>query len=61
MLLNEFLKKHRKVEEQQVAIAQLKATAAQQQKQVEGLTATVQKISDQLALSKPALQLVTTP
>jgi predicted RNase H-like nuclease (RuvC/YqgF family) len=58
MLLNEFLKEHRKVEEQQAAIAQLKATAAQQQKQIEALTATVQKVSDQVALSKPAPQLV---
>jgi hypothetical protein len=32
MLLNEFLKEHRKVEEQERTIAQLKATAAQQQK-----------------------------
>jgi hemoglobin-like flavoprotein len=61
MLLNEFLKEHRKVEEQQAAIAQLKATAAQQQKQIEALTATVQKVSDQVALSKPAPQLVANP
>ena len=58
MLLNEFLKEHRKVEEQQATIAQLKAAAAQQQKQIEALTATVQKVSDQIALSKPAPQLV---
>jgi hypothetical protein len=35
MLLNEFLKEHGKVEEQQAAIAQLKALAPQQQKQIE--------------------------
>ena len=61
MLLNEFLKEHGKVEEQQAAIAQLKANAAQQQKQIEALTATVQKVSDQIALSKPAPQLVANP
>jgi uncharacterized coiled-coil protein SlyX len=54
MLLNEFLKEHRKVEEQQSTIDQLKAAVAkqqeafrskiaQQQKQIEALTTTVQK------------------
>src|SRR5439155_5934625 len=33
MLLNEFLKEHRKVEEQQAMITELKATVAQQQKE----------------------------
>ena len=61
MLLNEFLKEHRKVEEQQSTIAELKTTVAQQQKQIEALTATVQKVSDQVALSKPAPQLVANP
>jgi uncharacterized coiled-coil protein SlyX len=68
MLLNEFLKEHRKVEEQQATITELKsssakqaATVAQQQKQIEALTATVQKVSDQIALSKPAPQLVANP
>jgi endosialidase-like protein len=54
MLLNEFLKEHRKVEEQGATIAQMK-------KQIEALTATVQKVSDQVALSKPAPQLVANP
>jgi len=68
MLLNEFLKEHRTVAEQQIkvaaqqnTIAELKTTVAQQQKQIEALTATVQKVSDQLALSKPAPQLVANP
>jgi len=59
------LKEHRKVEEQQATIAEIKcnsakqaATIAQQQKQIEALTATVQKVSEQIALSKPAPQLV---
>ena len=41
MLLNEFLKAHRKLEEQG-------ATIARQQKQIEALTATVQKVSAQI-------------
>jgi uncharacterized coiled-coil protein SlyX len=68
MLLNEFLKEHRKVEEQQATVTRLESkvakqelTGAQQQKQIEALTATVQKVSDQVALSKPAPQLVTNP
>jgi septal ring factor EnvC (AmiA/AmiB activator) len=75
MLLNEFLKEHRNVAEQQSTIAQLKttvaqqqkqiaaqqATAAQQQKQIEALTATVQKVSAQVAPSEPAPQLVANP
>ena len=51
MLLNEFLKEHQKVEEQGATIVQMK-------KQIEVLTATVQKVSDQVALGKPAPQLV---
>ena len=54
MLLNEFLKEHRQVQE-------LKGTVAQQQKQIEALTATVQKVSDQVAFNKPAPQLVANP
>jgi hypothetical protein len=38
-----------------------KATIAQQQKQIEALIATVQKVSEQIALSKPSPQLVTNP
>jgi uncharacterized coiled-coil protein SlyX len=50
MLLNEFLKAHRKMQEQEAVIAQLRsaaakqeATAAQQQRQIEALTAGLQK------------------
>jgi len=68
MLLNEFLKEHRKVEKQDRKVQQLQATAAQQkheldariaqqQKQIEALTAAVQKVSNQLELSKPAAQM----
>jgi len=54
MLLNEFLKAHRKLDQQQAMIDR-------QQKQIEALTATIQKVSDQVALSKPAPQLVANP
>ena len=72
MLLNEFLKEHRKVEEQQATITQLKSTVAQQQKdlqatvshqqkQIDALTAGLQKVSAQLEASKPAPQVVKNP
>ena len=51
MLLNEFLKEHRKVKE-------LEANAAKQQKQIEALTAGLQKVTAQLSASKPAPQVV---
>ena len=51
MLLNEFLKEHRKNEEQE-------ATIARQQKQIDALTAGLQKVSAQLELNKPAPQTV---
>jgi predicted RNase H-like nuclease (RuvC/YqgF family) len=47
MLLNEFLKEHRNVSEQQSTIAELKITVAQQQKQIEALTATVRKVTSE--------------
>ena len=54
MLLNEFLKEHRKNEEQEATIARL-------EKQVEALTAGMQKVSAQLEASKPAPQVVNNP
>ena len=47
MLLNEFLKEHRTVED-------LKSTVAKQEKQIEALTTGLQKVSNQLELNKPA-------
>jgi uncharacterized coiled-coil protein SlyX len=68
MLLNEFLKEHRMVQEQKGTIGQLKstvekqeATNAQQQKQIEALTAGLQKVSAQIEASKPAQQVVNNP
>jgi hypothetical protein len=55
MLLNEFLKEHRMVEELE---KDLRAAIAQQQKEIEALTAGLQKVSAQVELSKPAPQLV---
>ena len=62
MLLNEFLKEHRKVEKLEATVAQqlkdFHATVARQQKQIEALTAGLQKVSAQLELNKPASQTV---
>jgi hypothetical protein len=65
MLLNEFLKEHRKIEEQEASITQLKskvaqqendfqAIATQQQKQIAALTAGLQKVSAQVEMDRPA-------
>jgi trimeric autotransporter adhesin len=51
MLLNEFLKEHRRNEQQE-------ATIARQQRQIEALTAGLQKVSAQLEVSKPGPQTV---
>jgi hypothetical protein len=65
MLLNEFLKEHKTVQEQKATIAQLKqdfeSKLAEQQKQIEALTAGLQKVSAQLEASKPTPQVVKNP
>jgi hypothetical protein len=48
MLLNEFLKEHRKVENQESRMQEQEATIARQQRQIEALTAGLQKVSIQL-------------
>ena len=58
MLLNEFLKEHKRVEEQQSKIEKQEAAIARQQKQIEALTAGLQKVSAQLELNKPTQQTV---
>ena len=72
MLLNEFLKEHRKVEEQdrrmheqEATIAELQSSVAQQQKGMEVLiaqlkeqAAQIQKVSNQVEMSKPAPKVV---
>jgi len=69
MLLNEFLKEHCKVEEQQRTIAGLKSTVAEQQKsfqarfaeqekQVEALASGLQKVSAQIEMNRSVAQMV---
>jgi uncharacterized coiled-coil protein SlyX len=65
MLLNEFLKEHRKVEAQQATIAQLKSAVAQQHRrfaeqetQIRALASGLQKVSAQLATGKDAQRVV---
>ena len=71
MLLNEFLKEHDKVEAQEAVITQVKSNAAKQeatialqQQEIKALTASlkeqasqIQKVSDQLEVSKPATKI----
>jgi uncharacterized coiled-coil protein SlyX len=47
-LLNEFLKEHRKVEQQEATITQLKSTVAQQQKGMEVLTTQLREQASQI-------------
>jgi len=61
MLLNEFLKEHRTVQEQSRELQKQAATIAGLQKQVETLTSGLQKVSSQLELNKPAPQTVCLP
>ena len=69
MLLNEFLKEHRKVQElernaeqQQThfesALAKQEMTTEKQEKQIEALAATLQRIADRMELSKAVPQIV---
>jgi hypothetical protein len=58
MLLNEFLKEHRKVEQ---LTKDFESKLAEQQKQIDTLTAGLQKVSVQLEASKPAQQVVNNP
>jgi len=69
MLLNEFLKEHKKVEEQQATITELKSTVAQQredfrgiaayqQKQIEALTVGLRKVSAQIEIGNAAPRVV---
>jgi hypothetical protein len=58
MMLNEFLKEHRKNEQQESKIEEQEAKIARQEKQIEALTAGFQKVSAQLELNKSATQTV---
>jgi len=65
MLLNEFLKEHKKVEEQQATITQLKkdfgATIAQLTGRLDKQASQIQKVCAQLEASKPAPRVVNNP
>jgi anion-transporting ArsA/GET3 family ATPase len=62
MLLNEFLKEHRKVQDQEVTIAQLKkdfqATVAQLTQRLDEQAAQIHKVNAQLEVRKPEPQMV---
>jgi uncharacterized coiled-coil protein SlyX len=69
MLLNEFLKEHCKVEEQEATITELKSTVAQQQKgfqvqfaeqekQIKALASDLQRVSAQVEANRPARRVV---
>ena len=65
MLLNEFLKEHKKVEaehskieKQEAAITELKSNLAEQHKQIQTLTAGLQKVCTQVGVSAPAAKVV---
>jgi hypothetical protein len=72
MLLNEFLKEHRTVQDLKSTVAKQEATIAQrqtsfqsklaeQEKRIEALSSGLQKVSAQLEASKPATQVVNNP
>jgi hypothetical protein len=72
MLLNEFLKEHRTVQEQETTIAQLKSTvaqqqkesqetAAQQQKEIQALTASLTEQASQIQKVRAELELQNSP
>ncbi len=65
MLLNEFLKEHHTVQQleftvakQEANTAKQEATIARQQKQIEALTAGLQRVSAQIEMSRPVPQTV---
>ena len=62
MLLNEFIKEHRKVQDLEATVAQqrkdFQAAAAHQQEQIEALTAGLQRVSAHVEMSRPARQMV---
>jgi hypothetical protein len=65
MLLNEFLKEHKKVQSLEAQLAQQQkefgSKLSQQEKQIESLSAGLQKVSAQLEMSKPEPQIAVNP
>ena len=58
MLLNEFLKEHKAFLEEHRTVQELEGTVARQEKQIEALTAGLQKVSAQVEMSHPGPQMV---
>jgi hypothetical protein len=62
MLLNEFLKEHRKVQELEATVAQqqksFESKLSEQHKQIEALTSGLQKVTAQIETTKPAPKVV---
>jgi ATP/maltotriose-dependent transcriptional regulator MalT len=58
MLLNEFLKAHKKMEQQQASIAELKNEVQTMVAQLKQQAAQIQKVSAQLEVNNPAPQVV---
>ena len=58
MLLNEFLKEHKKVQEQQASIAELKSMVGVLTAQLQEQAAQIQKVSAQFEVNNPAPQVV---
>jgi hypothetical protein len=56
MLLNEFLKEHKAFLEERRKVEKLEATVSRQQKQIEDLAAGLEKVSNQIELSRSAPQ-----
>jgi hypothetical protein len=72
MLLNEFLKEHKRVQEQEATIAELRSTVSQQQasfqskfaeqeRQIQALASGLQKVSAQLEMSNPVPKVACLP
>ena len=58
MLLNEFLKEHKKVQELEAAVSNQQKSFATQQAQIESLGSRLRKVSGQIEISKTATQVV---
>ncbi len=65
MLLNEFLKEHRKVRELETTLAReqndFQSKLSEQEKQIEALASGLQKVSAELEISRPAPQVASLP
>ena len=59
MLLNEFLKEHRKVQEQEAAIAQMRKGMDALVAHIKEQDSKIQKVSDRVEMSKAAPQVAT--